>query len=201
MTKLSSIKPIIEKTAKIKNAVFGVYTYVDERARVTDSSMGDYSYVLHDSEIIYSSIGKFCAIAPFVRINPGNHPYWRPAMANFTYRSHDYGLGENDQEFFDYRKSQKVNIGHDVWIGQHSLIMPNTTVGVGAVVGGGAVVTKDVPPYAIVGGVPAKIIRYRFEPVVVQSLLRIQWWNWTRSQLEERIRDLRINTTEFCKKI
>lgn len=122
-------------------------------------------------------------------------------MANFTYRSIDYGLGENDQSLFDLRKSQTVDIGHDVWIGQAALVMPGVKIGTGAVIGGNAVVTKDVPPYTIFGGVPARFIRDRFSKNVVDSLFRISWWNWSDEKIKDRLEDLRMECiNDFCRK-
>ncbi|MCO4319941.1 CatB-related O-acetyltransferase [Aliidiomarina quisquiliarum] len=193
--------PVISESARVNSVEFGICTFLDERVRATESVIGDYSYLMHDSEVIYTEIGKYCAIAPFVRINPSTHPYWRPAMANFTYRSKDYGICENDQPLFDFRKSQRVTIGNDVWIGQGALIMPDIIIGDGAIIGGNAVVTRNVPPYAIVGGVPANLIRMRFDESVVESLLRIRWWDWPDSIMRERIQDLREESIErFCKK-
>lgn len=194
-------EPKIHESAKIRNCQLGNYTEVDERVRLTDSIIGDYSYVLHDSEMIYTELGKFCAIAPFVRINPGNHPYWRPAMSNFTYRSKNYGFGDNDQEFFEWRKSFKTKIGHDVWIGQGALILPGVNLGVGSIVGGGAVVTKSVEDYSIVAGNPAKVIRRRFSKNVVDSLLRIEWWNWSHEKIKEEMKFFRLKDINiFCKR-
>ena len=191
----------ISESAKVNRCKLGKFTFLDERVRFTESELGDYSYLMHDAEAIYTKIGKFCAIAPFVRINPSNHPYWRPAMANFTYRSIDYGLGENDQSLFDLRKSQTVDIGHDVWIGQAALVMPGVKIGTGAVIGGNAVVTKDVPPYTIFGGVPARLIRDRFSKNVVDSLFRISWWNWSDEKIKDRLEDLRMESIkDFCRK-
>lgn len=199
--KLNPHGPTIHPTAKVSKSTFGRYTEIDERVRITDSEIGDYSYILHDSETIYCHIGKFCAIAPFTRINPGNHPVWRPAMSNITYRSADYDLGPNDQEFFDLRRSIRVTVGHDVWIGQGALIMPGVELGTGCVVAGGAVVTKSVEPYTVVGGVPARVIRRRFDEDVVAALMRIAWWDWDHAHLKEAMPDLRTkDIRDFCSK-
>lgn len=197
--KFETSNPIVSDTAKTNELKLGIYTFLDDRVRARESSIGDYSYIMHDSEVIYASIGKYCAIAPFVRINPSTHPYWRPAVANFTYRSMDYGITENDQEFFDSRKKDRVAIGNDVWIGQNALIMPGVTIGDGAIIGGNAVVTKDILPYEIVGGVPAKHLRMRFNERVIESLLRIKWWEWPDEVMRSRILDLRMDSIEsFC---
>ncbi|GAE32137.1 DapH/DapD/GlmU-related protein [Halalkalibacter hemicellulosilyticus] len=201
MKKLNSTGPTIHETAKVRFSQIGKWTEIDERVRVTESNIGDYSYVLHDSEMIYTNVGKFCAIAPFTRINAGNHPISRPALANFTYRSSQYDLGENDQNFFQSRREQKVTIGHDVWIGQAALIMPGVSIGTGAVVGGGAVVTKDVAPYTIVAGVEAKPIRRRFSSEIENALLRIAWWDWDHSKIKDSMADFRnLSIEEFCGK-
>ena len=114
----------------------------------------------------------------------------RVTQHHATYRRVQYGFGdEDDAAFFDWRRADRVTVGHDVWIGHGALIMPGVTVGTGAVVGAGAVVTKDVEPYTIVVGVPAKPLRRRFPEDVAEALLRIAWWDWSREQLEERIDD------------
>ena len=92
-----------------------------------------------------ATIGKFVNIAAAVRINATNHPTWRPTLHHFTYRASDYwDDAEHEQEFFDMRRSKRVTVGHDTWLGHGSTILPGVTVGDGAAVGAGAVVSKDV---------------------------------------------------------
>lgn len=194
-------QPFIHPTAKVRDSRLGRYTEVGERTTVAETVMGDYSYVVNDSQIIYSEIGKFCSIAAMTRINPGNHPLERVALSHFTYRSSAYGLGEDDPELFAWRRSFRVRMGHDVWIGHGAIVLPGITLGNGAAVGAGAVVTKDVPEYAIVVGSPERVLRYRFEEPIRAALNRIAWWDWTHDQLRERMPDFRkLGAEEFCRK-
>ena len=141
--------------------------------------------------MIYARIGRFCSIASHVWINPGNHPMHRVTQHHMTYRRAMFGFGDTDDaEFFQWRRDHLVTIGHDVWIGHAAVIMPGITIGDGAVIGSQAVVTKDVAPYTIVGGVPAKPIRERFSRDVAAQLQAIAWWDWPRETLEERILEL-----------
>ncbi|QHT62939.1 acetyltransferase [Paenibacillus lycopersici] len=183
-------EPNIDETAVVQHSRLGEWTAVGARSRILESTMDDYGYCVDEAIIHYAQIGKFCNIASHVCINPGNHPMWRVTLHHATYRRVSYGFAETDDaEFFDWRRSHPVTIGHDVWIGHGATIMPGVTIGNGAVVGAGAVVTKDVPPYCIVAGVPAKPIRERFPKETAERLERIAWWDWTREQLEERFAD------------
>jgi virginiamycin A acetyltransferase len=83
-----------------------------------------------------------------------------------------------------------TRVGNDVWIGYGSTVMPGVTIGDGAIVGSCSVVTKDVPPYAIVGGNPAKVIRYRFDEVTIARLLELRWWDWPIERITARLADL-----------
>ena len=152
--------------------------------------MNDYSYNAGDNQIIYAEIGKFSNIASHVRINPGNHPMERVTLHHITYRRAMYGLGQDDDSFFEWRRSHRCRIGHDTWIGHNAVIMPGVTVGTGAVIGSGAVVTKDVEPYMIAVGVAAKPMRSRFPDEVIEKLLALAWWDWDRPTLEARFDDL-----------
>src|ERR1700745_4107483 len=171
--KALSPQPTIDPTAKLKDATLGAYTEVGARTILHEVEMGDYSYVVNDSQIAYTTIGKFCSIAAMTRINPGNHPMHRASQAHFTYRASAYFAGESDDaEFFDWRKSHRVHIGHDVWIGHGAIVLPGRSIGTGAVIAAGAIVTKDVAPYTIVAGNPARPLRPRFPSPISRRLER-----------------------------
>lgn len=185
------IKPYIPNNAIIENSYFGKYTEVGQFSNILDSTLDDYSYISEYTQIYNTFIGKFSNIAAQVRINPGFHPYEMPCQHHFLYRKEMYGFGEDDKAFFNFRKVQKVIIGHDTWIGHGAVIMPGVKVGNGAIIGSNAVVTKDVPPYAIVAGVSAKILKYRFSIDIIDKLEEIAWWNWSHEEIKERIDDLK----------
>ncbi|KZB59173.1 chloramphenicol acetyltransferase [Thalassospira sp. MCCC 1A02491] len=193
--------PTIDATATVVDCEMGVWTEVGPRTSMRETKMGDYSYVVNDSEIIYSDIGKFVNIAAHTRINPGQHPMDRASMHHFQYRSSAYELGDDDPAFFDWRREKRVTLHHDVWIGHGAIVQGGVTIGIGSVVGSGAVVTKDVPPYTIVTGIPASPLRPRFEADIIDALLRIQWWDWSHDMLRERLVDFRsLPVRDFCLK-
>ncbi len=194
-------EPFIHPTAQIRDSSFGAYCEVGARTKVSECSFGDYSYIVSDADIIYATVGKFCSIAAHTRINPGNHPLERVALNHFTYRSSAYGLGEDDAEFFQWRRDHHVTLGHDVWIGHGAILLPGVSVGNGAAIGAGAVVSKDVPPFAIVVGVPGRVLRYRFAPEIIAALERIAWWDWPHERLAEGLQDFRrMSADAFCRK-
>jgi hypothetical protein len=186
------LDPVIDPTASVRDSQLGIYTEIGARTKVAETIMGDYSYIVNDGDVIYSTIGKFCSIAAQVRINPGNHPMWRASQSHFTYRASAYFKGETDEsEFFDWRRAHHVSIGHDVWIGHGVVILAGRKIGTGAVIAAGAVVSKDVEPYTIVGGVPAKEIGRRFDKSIADRLEEMGWWNWDHETLRLRLADFR----------
>lgn len=194
--------PVIDSTAEVKNSVLGKWTAVGARTLVTETIVGDYSYVMNNCDLIYTEIGKFCSIASQTRINPGNHPLWRATLHHFTYRSRSYRLGaEDENDFFDWRRSHKVIIEHDVWIGHGAILLPGVRIGIGAVIGAGAVVTKDVPPFTIVAGVPAKVLRRRLTLEVEAALMRVRWWEWPHEKISDALVDFRkLDAAAFAAK-
>jgi hypothetical protein len=185
-------KPNIHPTARVYKSELGDYSDIGASCSIRESSVGDYSYAAGHVAITWTTVGNFCSIASYTRINPGNHPYWRVTQNHCTYRRKMYGFGEDDEEFFDWRKSQHCRIGHDVWIGHGCTVMAGAKIGTGAVIGAGAVVSKaqEIGPYEIAVGVPARPVKKRFPDHVIQQLLEIEYWYWDRKTLEERFEDL-----------
>ena len=186
-----SREPRIDPTATVRDSTLGAWSAIGARTSVIESTFGDYSYAVSDAQIIYSTIGKFCSIAAASRLNPGNHPLERPALHHFTYRSAAYDMGDDDASFFDWRREHHVTLGNDVWIGHGAIVLPGLTVNDGAVLGAGAVASKDVPPFAIAVGVPARIVRYRFDAPIIERLLRLAWWDWPHDRLAAAVADFR----------
>lgn len=175
----------IDKTAKVYS---GTQMY--------DSSLGRYSYVGYDCSVVKCKIGSFCSIAEGVGIGGSQHPLDWVSTSPVFYKVSG-GTGKHFGSF-DAPVVKNTIIGNDVWIGSKAIIMQGVTIGDGAVIGACAVVTKDVPPYAIVGGVPAKIIRYRFDDKIVVDLLETQWWNLKDEELKKYSRYMN-NPKELCK--
>jgi len=191
MTRLSET-PLIHPTATVTDSVLGRYTELGAGSSISRSTLGDYSYAVENTQIAYATIGKFANIAANVRIYASMHPMGRASQHHFTYRSAWYFEGEEDDaEFFAWRASNPIVIGHDTWIGHGAIIMPGVTVGNGAIVGSGAVVTHDVPAFSVAVGVPARAIRTRFPAEIAARLEALAWWDWSHEKLGETLPDFR----------
>lgn len=184
-------EPRIHSTAQLKGSKLGRYADIGERVILREVTVGDFTYLERNSEGIYAEIGKFCSIASNVRINALEHPMERLTTHKVSYRPNEYFryLGV-DGAFRERRQAKRVTIGNDVWIGHGAVITPGVNIGDGAVIGANAVVTKDVAPYHIVGGVPARIIRKRFDDAIIDRLLALCWWDWQVEKLYEAIPDI-----------
>lgn len=163
----------LEKSIIYKNVLF------------SESTIGDYSYISSNSIIQFCDIGKFCSIGPNVTIGFGEHPIHFLSTSPIFYAAKDGMFNENFYSENSFEHHSRVTIGNDVWIGANVYVKNGVTIGDGAVIGAGAVVTKSVQPYAIVAGVPAKVLKMRFSNEKIDELLRIQWWNWSIEKLKE----------------
>lgn len=184
--------PSVHQTARVENSTLGLFTEIAENCRVTETVVGDYSYMMEHCMAWCVEIGKFSNIAAYVRMNATHHPLDRPTLHHFTYRAADYFTdAEDEPDFFAARRSKKVRIGHDTWLGHGSTVLPGVTVGDGAAVGSGAVVTKDVAPYTVVAGVPARPIRERFDRRTADRYQALAWWDWEHGRLRAALDDFR----------
>jgi phosphonate metabolism protein (transferase hexapeptide repeat family) len=189
--KMLTEAPNVHETATIIDCTLGKWTEIMAHVSMREVNFGDYSYIVKGGNVVWSTIGKFCSIAEGARINPGNHATWRASQHHFTYRAAQFGLGEDDETFFEWRRDHWVTIGHDVWIGHGATLLAGVTVGTGAVIGAGAVVSKDVAPYEIVGGVPARHLKWRFTPKQAEALQQIAWWDWEHDTLRTALPNIR----------
>lgn len=161
--------------ATYKNSQFGKFTKLYENAQFFHSTLGDFSYVGQNTVVKRSKIGKFCSIGPDVKICLGMHPLNLPSSHPLFYSNRKQcGLSIVKENI--YKEFIGVEINHDVWLGANSIISDGIKIGTGAVVAANSVVTKDVPPYAVVAGSPAKIIKYRFDQDVIELLIKSEWW-------------------------
>lgn len=162
-------------------------TTVYRGVKIKGSKVGAYTYISANTDVENAEIGKYCSISDHCRIGMGNHNLNQISTSPlFTERKNGTGYRWVEQDT-GAAPLKKVYVGNDVLIGSHALIMGGISIGDGAVVGAGAVVTEDIPPYAVVGGVPARIIKYRFPEEVIARLQELQWWDWPEDILRTRI--------------
>lgn len=176
----------------IYNSTLGDHTHFGNFNEIHDTSFGDYTYTSDNTRVTLAKIGKFSSISWNVSINASNHDYTRVTQHEILYMT-EYSY---TPEPFYNPVNKKVLIGNDVWIGANAVIMPGVKIGDGAIVGSSAVVTKDIPDYAIAVGVPARVIKYRFDKKTIKELKNIAWWDLPDDILKEHVDLLASSPTQ-----
>lgn len=186
----------LKNIVKNPNIIVGDYTYYDDFENVENFEKNvKYHFDFVGDKLI---IGKFCMIASDVKfiMNGANHLI----DAISTYPFAVFGNGwENAMDGRVYPRKGNITIGNDVWIGYNATIMAGVTIGDGAIIATNSTVIKDVAPYTIVGGNPAKEIRKRFSEDVIAKLLDLKWWNWSIEKITKNLKDLTDNKIEKLK--
>ncbi len=170
------------KPSAIRNSVVDKTASVGNGAQIVNCKIGRYSY-LYGTMAVQTEIGAFCSIAAGSSIGGGSHPTDWVSSSPVFYKGRNVLKTNFSQN--EYEEYKKTIIGNDVWIGSKCLIKGGVTIGDGAVIGMGSVVTKDVPPYEVWAGNPAKFIKKRFDDETIEKINQIQWWSWNDDKLQK----------------
>lgn len=169
----------IHKTCKIESGT-----------SIVNCSIGKYTSSGYDCKFINTDFGSFCSIASNVCIGDSSHPTDWVSTSSVFYDVNDSIKTKFSRHSFNNEK--RTVVGSDVWIGQNVLIKQGVVIGTGSIIGMGSIVTKDVPPYAIFGGNPAKLIRYRFSPEMIDKLLETSWWELSNKEIKNLAVDFNL---------
>lgn len=163
--------------------------YIYRGVKIKNSDVGEHTYIAANTDVEKAIIGKYCSIADHCRIGMSGHSLdYLSTSPIFTRTINALQERWIESDILLHKsEEERVFIGNDVWVGSHALIKGGIHIGDGACIAAGAVVVKDVPPYAIVGGVPAKVIRYRFSQDVIEELLHLKWWDMDEDFLKRHI--------------
>lgn len=168
---------VIGYMARFYNCQFGIYNTLYDGVVLTDVMLGNFTYVAANSKLANTSVGKFSCIGPEVFAGLGKHPSRKFVSSHPIFYSPRQQAQITFMSNSMYEEFASIKIGNDVWVGARAIILDGVTIGDGVIVGAGAVVTKDIPAYAVVGGVPARVLRYRFEPDEILFLTQFKWWD------------------------
>jgi acetyltransferase-like isoleucine patch superfamily enzyme len=196
--KYNSKRTVISYGVNITNSDLGVDIFIGENTQLNNSRVGNHSYFNSNCKITNATIGKFCSIGSNVTIGIGTHPT-DMVSTHPSFYANNKGFKTFADKMYFQKERGIIEIGNDVWIGSDVRILNDVKIGHGSVIAIGSIVTKDVPDYAIVGGIPAKIIKYRFSTEEIKSLLKIKWWDKDSKYLEARFKDFH-STENFIQK-
>ncbi len=175
--KLGNPHVLIGRNVILKQVRFERYVACGEGVRVNNSDLGTHTYLAPGCLINNTSLGKFCSVGAGVKTGLGIHPVSDFISTHPAFYSLRKQSGKTFIQQQRFQEEARIVIGHDVWIGANAVILDGVTIGNGAVIAAGAVVTKNIAPFEIVGGVPAKHIRFRFAPDEIKRIEETAWWN------------------------
>jgi acetyltransferase-like isoleucine patch superfamily enzyme len=159
------------------------------------TTLGAYSYIAEGANASRVTFGRLCSVGPAFKSGFGNHPTTFVSTSPIFYSTRKQ-CGVTFAEENSFEENLDTNVGHDVWIGANVYVRDGVSIGHGAIVAAGSVVTQDVPPYTIVGGVPARNIKLRFNQETIERLLELEWWNWSETKLRAAQRWFAQNDVE-----
>jgi chloramphenicol O-acetyltransferase type B len=174
------------------NSIINQNVHLLSNCIINNTNIGSYTYIGKKTIVQNASIGKFCSIANDVCIGLGSHPIDYFSTSPIFYKKKNVIGIDLKLKDYPFKEYEDIKIGNDVWIGAKAIVLDGITIGHGAVIAANAVVTKDVPPYAIVGGVPAKILKYRFNDVKIKKLIESNWWDSDLVAIKNKIEHLNI---------
>lgn len=176
-----------------RHTSFGGYNKIGRNCIIEKTCIGSFSYIGNNCVFTNTKIGNYCSISSNVEIITGTHPTRNYVSTHPVFYSDTTPLKFTYVNFTSFKEhkltkaGRSLDIGNDVWIGNHVYILEGVTIGDGAIIAAGSMVVKDVPPYSIVGGVPAKIIRKRFSDSEISELLQLKWWFWPQEKIKENV--------------
>ncbi|TRT76424.1 MAG: CatB-related O-acetyltransferase [Microcystis aeruginosa Ma_AC_P_19900807_S299] len=184
----------------VRETEIGANVKIYPYAKVINSKIDSYTYIGTNTKVNRANLGKFCSIGPDCKIGLGKHPSSGNYVSSnpiFYSTLNQLEITFSDQNYFD--ELGNITIGNDVWIGTNVIIRDDVNIGDGVIIAAASVVTKDIPSYAVYAGVPAKLIRYRFNEELIDFLLQIKWWNKDESWLRENFKSFHNITDFICK--
>jgi acetyltransferase-like isoleucine patch superfamily enzyme len=189
---------IISRYCEVSGSQLGFYSRLKKFVEFKNSTLGDYSYVSSFSVVNATDTGKFCSIAHGVKIGLWEHNMWVTTHSFYLFES----SGNFVKGFKPYEADHiRTSIGNDVWVGANTVIMKGIRVDDGSIIGAGSVVTRDVPPYAIMVGNPAKVLKLRFSENDVEYLLGLKWWEFSREKLQILVDNQAMTNIAQLKKV